>query len=112
MTLVLLVVMSFIWLGTLVPAISIVLATIMLSDNGGVDQLKDNLVLMAILTSIAYYITVPVSLVVAWIAFFTHNHDWVHWVVWCPLVHIGVFAHFLIRAFRRQDTLDEQRSSP
>lgn len=111
MNVILLILISLLWLGSLIPAVGIFMATIMLMDNGGVDKKKDNLVWMAILLSGAYFGVVPISVIVAWIAFFIQAYNVTNVAILCPLGNIIVFAFFLIRAFRRQDTITKKHKS-
>jgi|GEM_PF-4370795 len=107
MTLILLIIMSLIWLGSLILAMSVSFATVMLSDSGDADKL----VRRAIHASFAYFVVVPLSVIVAWIAFLFQADNVVHVVIWFPLVNIIVFAFFLIRVFRRNGSTKQRNKN-
>lgn len=101
MTLLGLIFATLAWLITLIPTFGIIFANAMMLDAGGVDRVWDTLVVLSTSTCALYLVVVPISLVIAWIAYFVGNHLWAQRALFVPLIHIGIYIVIVFLVFLR-----------
>lgn len=90
------------WLATLIPAYAVCFATGMMSDAGGRDKVEDVLIITTFMIACAFYIIVPISLLIAWIAFLLGNILTAQHALFVPVIHIGVYLAGMCSIFIRQ----------
>jgi hypothetical protein len=91
MTIVGMVLMTLLWLGSLPLAYFGWFATIMMTDAGGRSSLEDVLVMVMIVIASLYFVVTIGAVIVAWIAFALAKVGFARNAILAPLVNIAAY---------------------
>lgn len=82
---------SLLWAITWFANQGVLMATGMMTDSAGEDNIETFLIVMAFMISGAYFFIVPGAVLVAWVAFLVNNIPVAQTALLVPVIHIGVY---------------------
>lgn len=87
-----LLIVSLLWLVTWVLNMGTFMGSVMMTDAVNDDAILNLLILMGIIITSTYFISAPIAIIVAWIAYFSEKTSMAQTALATPLIHIAIFV--------------------